>query len=144
MAAMNALLSTVTVADTVTNSAGVACLPSAPHDNDAIGVPEAPTNSPSSAAPCPHDAIDNALLIDDHLSECTQESHLSACTAETHVSVIVAETHVSAITEETHVSLITEDSMLNTRPLPVAEEVASSWMGPRTRSQSPLMHSPSV
>jgi hypothetical protein len=129
MAAMNALLSTVIVADTVTNSAGVACLPSAPHDNDTAGVPEAPTNAPSSAAPCPDDAIDNALLIDDRLSECTQESHLSACTAETHVSVITAETHVSAITEETHVRLITEDSMLNMRPLSVAEEVASSWDG---------------
>jgi hypothetical protein len=120
----------VAVADAVTNSAGVAPRPSAPHDNVPIGVPETPTNAPSSDAVRPDDTNADASLIDDHLYECTQESHLSACTAETHVSVITAGTHVSAITEQTHVSLVREDSMLNTLgPLPVTEEVASSWDG---------------
>jgi hypothetical protein len=130
MAAIHTMYTPVAVADAVANSAGDAPRPSAPHDNVPIGVPETPTNAPSSAAVRPDDTNADASLIDDHLSECTQESHLSACTAETHVSVITVGIHVSAITEQTHVSLITEDSMLNTPgPLPVTEEVASSWDG---------------
>jgi hypothetical protein len=117
MAAMNVLRPTVAVADAATNSAGAACLPSTPHYNEPIGVPDTPTNAPSSAAPCPDDANDNALLIDD--------DH-------------------SAITEGTHVSLITEDSMLNTRPLPVAEEVASSWDGAENLESISRIDSPSV
>jgi hypothetical protein len=117
-------------ADAASNSAGAASRPSAPFHNVPIGASEAPTNAPSSTAVRPDDTNEDAPLIDDHLSECTQESHFSACTAETHVSVITARTHVSAITEQMYVSLITEDSMLNTPgPLPVTEEVAFSWDG---------------
>ena len=130
MATIHAMDALVAVADTVTNSAGVAPCPSVPQYNVPIGVPEAPTNALLSAAIRPDDTNADAPLIDDHLSECTQESHLSACTAETHVSVIAAETHVSVITDQTHVSLVTEGSMLNTPgPLPVAEETTAtpSW-----------------
>jgi hypothetical protein len=120
----------VALADVTTNSAGAAPCPSMPHYNDPIGASEAPFDAPPSAAIRPDDTNADASLIDDHLSECTQESHLSACTAETHVSVITAETHVSVITDQTHVSLVTEGSMLNTPgPLPVAEETTAtpSW-----------------
>jgi hypothetical protein len=110
MDAMTVLYTNVVDADAATNSAGVAPHPSWPHDNVPIGASEVPTNAPSSAAVRPDDTNEDAQLIDDHLSECTQESHLSACAAETHVSVITAETHVSVISEQTHVSLITEDS----------------------------------
>jgi hypothetical protein len=117
----------VALADMTTNSAGAAPCPSVPHYHDPIGASEAPTHAPPSAAIPPDETNAHASLIDDHLSECPQESHLSACTAETHVSVITAETHVSVIAAQTHVSLVTEGSMLNAPgPLPFAEETTAT------------------
>jgi hypothetical protein len=130
MAATNVFMLPPADAVIAGKSADAGCSPTAP-TSEPIGVPETPTNVLSSVALCPDNAIVIAPLIDDHLSECTQESHLSTCTVEMHVSIII---------EETHVSLIAEDSMLNLGPLPVAQEGAFSRDGANMNPESISAH----